>query len=672
MRKCSEFWKLLFWVALVWGVCGRAATWFVSPGGNDLSDGRSWVTALATIEEGLARASAGDALWLAEGCYVPHIVADGTPPQASILLKQGVSIYGGFAGTETALEQRERSDCDGNGVVELWEFTNASVVTRRADTAGPLLAIEGNACGMVLDGVTLRGGRGAGEGGGAALRGSMTMRHCRIEGCEARSGGGMFLGDEVVVDTCLFRGNQADADGAALYLAGRGATVVNCLFDGNGDAVRCRNGGAILSAGVNTVVHCTLVRNASRSCGSALMAKAGGLALYATVFWGNTGHPQQVALAPQCNVQGCAFPAGGGVGAFDPMAGNVILMPSNAGPNGVDTNDNTPGCHFPCFLGNGNGSFALGDGSYLIGRGLGVPAALQPSADATGRARQGYPDIGAYEGAGGVNLAYGLSCPGTAHCGDEVRLERQADFCRAVSMAVTEASCEILGGDLDHLIVRQMEPGTAYIRYELEGDDVMLDNTTEHEFSFEVRPRPLVIRPEECDWTPGTEAPRLNWALVSGTLLEGDAIAGELACDFTAAGADALPITLGTLGIAPADHAARYEIRLAPGVVNRLPQQFFHAAPEDNAERPGLPCVCQLRGHPIVWRRGRLAFGRMPPRVGSSKETELCLYDVAKGSLEESAGEDEALRQLKMIQFKCNDDADARPGFGEYLFEMHR
>ena len=163
MRKCSIWGSVVFWVALVWGGWGRAATWHVSPNGNDLSDGRSWVTALATIEEGLSRASAGDALWLAEGYYVPRIVADGTPPQASITLKQGVSIYGGFAGTETSPEQRERSDCDGNGVVELWEFTNASVVTRRADTAGPLLTIAGNACDMVLDGVTLRGARGAGR-----------------------------------------------------------------------------------------------------------------------------------------------------------------------------------------------------------------------------------------------------------------------------------------------------------------------------------------------------------------------------------------------------------------------------------------------------------------------------------------------------------------------------
>ena len=78
-------------------------------------------------------------------------------------------------------------------------------------------------------------------------------------------------------------------------------------------------------------------------------------------------------------------------------------------------------------------------------------------------------------------------------------------------------------------------------------------------------------------------------------------------------------------------------------------------------------------------------------RAGTSKETELRLYDVAKGSLEELAGdfeaflidrgeapwreEDERARQLKAIrldQYAGDNGDNARHDYGEYILAMRK
>jgi hypothetical protein len=48
----------------------------------------------------LAHAVSGDQIWVAMGTYTP---TTGTNQSVSFLLKNGVAIYGGFAGGETAL-----------------------------------------------------------------------------------------------------------------------------------------------------------------------------------------------------------------------------------------------------------------------------------------------------------------------------------------------------------------------------------------------------------------------------------------------------------------------------------------------------------------------------------------------------------------------------------------
>ena len=80
----------------------------------------------------LTAASSGQQIWVAAGTYKPTA---GTDRTISFALKPGVGVYGGFAGTETALEQRDwrtnvttlSGDLLGNdsGPASIWNATMA-------------------------------------------------------------------------------------------------------------------------------------------------------------------------------------------------------------------------------------------------------------------------------------------------------------------------------------------------------------------------------------------------------------------------------------------------------------------------------------------------------------------------------------------------------------------
>jgi len=90
--------------------------------GSDLNNGSTWAFALKTIPYALTVAStSGDNLWIAGGTYAI--------PGTSTFTQGNTNMYGGFSGNEGYLSSRPKSDLDGNGIVEPWEFTNATVLT---------------------------------------------------------------------------------------------------------------------------------------------------------------------------------------------------------------------------------------------------------------------------------------------------------------------------------------------------------------------------------------------------------------------------------------------------------------------------------------------------------------------------------------------------------------
>lgn len=80
---------------------------YVNESGSSSNNCSSWTDA-CDLQTALIKATAGDEIWVAAGTYRPtarNHPAD--PRSATFVVKPGVALYGGFAGTETGREQRD-------------------------------------------------------------------------------------------------------------------------------------------------------------------------------------------------------------------------------------------------------------------------------------------------------------------------------------------------------------------------------------------------------------------------------------------------------------------------------------------------------------------------------------------------------------------------------------
>ena len=89
---------------------------YVTTDGNDNNAGTSWETAVKDLNVAISKADKGDDIYIAAGTYVFN---------TSIMMKNGVSFYGGFAKGETSVDVRQRP----NPQTEPWNFTNETIFT---------------------------------------------------------------------------------------------------------------------------------------------------------------------------------------------------------------------------------------------------------------------------------------------------------------------------------------------------------------------------------------------------------------------------------------------------------------------------------------------------------------------------------------------------------------
>ena len=111
-------------------------TYYVTTTGNDSHPGTSWATAKLHVQAGVNAASSGDQVWVAKGTYTENIAA-----------VDGELVYGGFAGTETSLSQRNIA-------------ANPTILD--GSNSGTVYAIPSSATGTnTLDGFTVQNGNSA-------------------------------------------------------------------------------------------------------------------------------------------------------------------------------------------------------------------------------------------------------------------------------------------------------------------------------------------------------------------------------------------------------------------------------------------------------------------------------------------------------------------------------
>jgi hypothetical protein len=286
------------------------------------NDGTSWENAYrgATgLHTALAASVSGDQIWVASGTYVAGTTVVRT---ASFTLKSGVAIYGGFTGTETALDQR---NWQANVTTLSGDHAqNDPVVT---DNNYHVVVGSGAAATAILDGFTIRGGVANGatasnqdKGGGLIVTGSgnPTFRNCIVTANTCTFGGGAgyvltagatFADCQFISNTggsfggafdtnnattkferCIFRGNSAARAGAVETFGGANTTYTNCIFSGN-TATGSNGGGALWigSSGTVTARNCTFSGNTATQLAGCVRNTGGTSTLGNCILWGNTG-----------------------------------------------------------------------------------------------------------------------------------------------------------------------------------------------------------------------------------------------------------------------------------------------------------------------------------------------------------------------------------------------
>ncbi|TVR89058.1 MAG: DUF1565 domain-containing protein, partial [Saprospirales bacterium] len=144
---------------------------YVSTAGDDGNTGDSWAQAYRTLFHAIDQADPGDDIWVAAGTYYPTF--NSSDRDASFFLLNGVAIYGGFAGTETELSQRN---------IELNETILSGDINQSGDHDGNSYSVvDGSGVDQtaVLDGFTITMGNADGSVGG--------------DGAPSRAGAGIFI-----------------------------------------------------------------------------------------------------------------------------------------------------------------------------------------------------------------------------------------------------------------------------------------------------------------------------------------------------------------------------------------------------------------------------------------------------------------------------------------------
>lgn len=272
---------------------------------NTVRDGTTWARALRTIQGGIdAAAELGEAdVWVAQGTYDEDrdSLIDGVNT-ASVVMRPGVHLFGGFAANDTALVQR-------NIAARLTVITGDGV--RGAADALHVVVGANNA---TLDGFTIRNGATANSG-------------------VHRDGAGLWNRTaSPVVWNCTFALNAANRLGGGVHNFGANPLFVNSVFRGNSAG----DGGAMANAESSVrLVHCTLAGNSGTP--GAFFNTNSRLRVVNSVLWNNgasaTQNTNATAVFRFSGVQGGVSGAG------------------NSGTGNIDAN--------PLFVNEGQGNLRL-------------------------------------------------------------------------------------------------------------------------------------------------------------------------------------------------------------------------------------------------------------------------------------------------------------------------
>ena len=264
------------------GIPDECEIFFVDAQADGMQTGITWADAYRGLQDALESARAtcgvGPQVWVAAGTYTPD--DPGATRAATFTLLSGVAIYGGFAGHEISLSERNpvanvtilSGDLDGDDGLD---FANID------DNCYHVVTGTGADATALLDGFVITGGNADGAGADANGGGLLNeVGHARFRGCR-------------------FVGNRAAGDGGGVFTLSGSPVFTNCIWNGN---VAGGHGGGLRHAQNHPcVTNCTLFGNVAGVVGGAIYSGAafpnpGGRAIPAfvavsnSILWGNMAH----------------------------------------------------------------------------------------------------------------------------------------------------------------------------------------------------------------------------------------------------------------------------------------------------------------------------------------------------------------------------------------------
>lgn len=385
------------------------------------------------LSAAIAAASDGDEIWVGGGEVVASV---------SISLNKSLLIYGGFAGTETKLEEREMVKGG-----KPWEFKNPTII--KAKSGVNIVLLNQTASfkkKVILDGLTISGGKQGinfngsfthtetyvqnciikengttssyVDGGGIAFKyAAVKLQNCLIEGNTGKNGGGVYcekgkvedcmiidnyahngsvvpptgatggwgggiFNNAGVVSNCIIKNNKAKSAGGGFMVRVPASEFYNCLVVGN----TAPYGGGVSFDGRSTntkgakIYNCIIADNISTTSGGGIYFTNDGQAAINCIFWGNKKNDDLLSMEITSGKKGCEI-------------NNSVIQKNSGEITGTDN----------IMLENRSDVFDA-EGSYLqaknfVGIDKGVAVATIPATDLAGNARifgRGI-DIGAYE-----------------------------------------------------------------------------------------------------------------------------------------------------------------------------------------------------------------------------------------------------------------------------------
>ena len=312
-------------------------------GGTGLSWGRAFDHLQAALD--MATALNSDSLpqndvnqiWIAEGTYTPTVGGSpGNPRTASFVFVSGVAVYGGFAGTEASIEERN----DDPKAHETIFSGDVGVIGDDSDNTYRLVQIRPGVE-ATIDGVTIT----RANGNGIWMYGALTVVDSTFEHNSAGYGAAIFAAASpqdatLTVDGCTFDSNSMSASGAVHIEANSDYTVeaviMNSTFSENdakyGSALSGDGGGLNL-----TIFNCTFARNSADEAGTIRTNVGSGFSMTGSTLVDNDGgglylrgtRTEMPATIDNCTFDGNSTDGSGGAIYCQNYSGTMSLLVTN-------------------------------------------------------------------------------------------------------------------------------------------------------------------------------------------------------------------------------------------------------------------------------------------------------------------------------------------------------